>query len=130
MVSAWARTNGIVLAQEKVSDKSNEITAIPELLNVLEIKGCIVTIDAMGCQKEIAGKIKAKDADYVLALKSNQKKLFEDVQLFLGHLDKPSSRQIPPDFCCKTVFRKSAESFMASRIFETRYCSKQTRKML
>ena len=83
MVSAWARTNGIVLAQEKVADKSNEITAIPELLKVLEIKGCIVTIDAMGCQKDIADQIKGKGAEYVLALKGNQKNLFEDVQLFL-----------------------------------------------
>jgi len=83
MVSAWARTNGIVLAQEKVSDKSNEITAIPELLKVLEIKGCIVTIDAMGCQKDIAEKIIGKGADYVLALKGNHKSLFENVQLFL-----------------------------------------------
>jgi len=83
MVSAWARTNGVVLAQEKVSDKSNEITAIPELLKVLEIKGCIVTIDAMGCQKDIAEGIKGKGAEYVLALKGNQKNLFEDVQMFL-----------------------------------------------
>jgi predicted transposase YbfD/YdcC len=83
MVSAWARTNGIVLAQEKVADKSNEITAIPELLKVLEIKGCIVTIDAMGCQKDIAKQIKEKGAEYVLALKGNQKNLFDDVQLFL-----------------------------------------------
>ena len=83
MVSAWSRSNGIVLAQEKVADKSNEITAIPELLKVLEIKGCIVTIDAMGCQKDIAEKIIGKGADYVLALKGNQKNLFEDVQLFL-----------------------------------------------
>ena len=83
MVSAWARTNGIVLAQEKVADKSNEIKAIPELLKVLEIKGCIVTIDAMGCQKDIATKIIGKGADYVLALKGNQKNLFKDVELFL-----------------------------------------------
>ena len=83
MVSAWARTNGIVLAQEKVADKSNEIKAIPELLKVLEIKGCIVTIDAMGCQKDIAAKIIGKGADYVLALKGNQKNLFKDVELFL-----------------------------------------------
>jgi len=83
MVSAWARTNGIVLAQEKVSKKSNEITAIPKLLEVLEITGCIVTIDAMGCQKDIAKKIIGKGADYALAVKRNQKNLFEDVQLFL-----------------------------------------------
>ena len=82
MVSAWARTNGVVLAQEKVSEKSNEITAIPELLKVLEIKGCIVTIDAMGTQKEIAEAIAKKEADYVLALKKNHKTLYGNVKTF------------------------------------------------
>ena len=81
MVSAWASENHVVLGQIKVDDKSNEITAIPQLLDLLEISGCIVTIDAMGCQKEIARKIvKEKDADYVLALKGNQGGLFEDVK--------------------------------------------------
>ena len=69
MVSAWATANGLVLGQRKVDEKSNEITAIPELLQVLEISGCIITIDAMGCQKEIAADIVEQDADYVLALK-------------------------------------------------------------
>lgn len=72
MVSAWASTNGVVLGQVKVDDKSNEITAIPKLLEVLELKGCLVTTDAMGCQKEIAGQIRAKGADYVFGLKGNQ----------------------------------------------------------
>jgi predicted transposase YbfD/YdcC len=79
-VSAWASENRMVLGQVKVDDKSNEITAIPQLLEVLELSGCIVTIDAMGCQKEIAAQIVAQDADYVLALKGNQSGLFEDVQ--------------------------------------------------
>jgi len=83
MVSAWARSNGVVLGQEKVDEKSNEITAIPELLKVLEIKGCIVTIDAMGCQKNIASMIIGKEADYVLALKGNHEKLFGEVRNFL-----------------------------------------------
>lgn len=82
MVSAWAARNRLVLGQRKVSDKSNEITAIPELLNMLDIAGCIVTIDAMGCQKEIAQKILQKGGDYVLALKGNQGTLHEDVKLF------------------------------------------------
>ena len=69
IVSAWATTNGLALGQVKVDDKSNEITAIPELLRALEIKGCIVTLDAMGCQKDIAAKIVDKQADYVLALR-------------------------------------------------------------
>ena len=80
MVSAWAGENRVVLGQVKVDDKSNEITAIPQLLAVLDLSGCIVTIDAMGCQKDIAAQIVAQDADYVLALKGNQSGLFADVQ--------------------------------------------------
>lgn len=80
MVSAWASTNNMVLGQVKVSEKSNEITAIPRLLEILTLKGCIVTIDAMGCQQEIADKIIDCDADYVLAVKENQKQLYQDIQ--------------------------------------------------
>jgi predicted transposase YbfD/YdcC len=80
MVSAWAGTNNIVLAQKKVDNKSNEITAIPVLLEVLVLTGCIVTIDAMGCQRIIASAIVAKEADYILALKGNQGELHEQVQ--------------------------------------------------
>lgn len=80
MVSAWASANHLVLGQTKVDDKSNEITAIPELLEVLELSGCIVTIDAMGCQKEIAREIIDNGADYVLAVKENQGGLHEDVK--------------------------------------------------
>lgn len=80
MVSAWAAENKLVLGQVKVDDKSNEITAIPKLLRLLELSGCIVTIDAMGCQKEIAAQIVAQEADYVLALKGNHSGLLEDVQ--------------------------------------------------
>src|SRR5437588_2899301 len=83
MVSAWASENQMVLGQMKVEAKSNEITAIPELLSMLEVTGCIVTIDAMGCQKEIAARIVEKEADYVLSLKANQATLYEDaVQYF------------------------------------------------
>lgn len=82
LVSAWASANGVVLGQRKVDGKSNEITAIPKLLEELVLKGCIVTIDAMGCQKEIADKIREKEADYVIALKKNQPTLYEDVELF------------------------------------------------
>ena len=83
MVSAWAGSNGLVLGQLKVSDKSNEITAVPELLRVLELSGCIVTLDAMGCQKKIAREIIEADADYVLALKGNQETVHEEVGSFL-----------------------------------------------
>lgn len=82
MVSAWASDNGVVLGQTKTQDKSNEITAIPELLELLALAGCIVTIDALGCQKDIAGTIKAQGADYVLALKGNHSSLHDDVRLF------------------------------------------------
>jgi len=81
MVSAWACQNNLVLGQQKVDAKSNEITAIPELLELLEIKGCIITIDAMGCQREIAEKIVSQGADYVLALKGNQGELCDEVKL-------------------------------------------------
>jgi predicted transposase YbfD/YdcC len=83
VVSAWAESNGLVLGQLKVADKSNEITAVPELLRVLELSGCIVTIDAMGCQKKIAKEIIEADADYVLALKGNQETVHEEVKSFL-----------------------------------------------
>jgi predicted transposase YbfD/YdcC len=89
MVSAWAAENHVVLGQIKVDDKSNEITVIPQLLDLLEISGCIVTIDAMGCQKKIARKIvEEKDADYVLALKGNQSGLFEDVKGLFERVQK------------------------------------------
>jgi predicted transposase YbfD/YdcC len=81
MVSAWATQSQLVLAQTKVDDKSNEITAIPALLELLELSGCIVTIDAMGCQKEIAEQIVDQDADYVLALKGNQGRLYRDAKV-------------------------------------------------
>lgn len=82
LVSAWATANHLVLGQLKVEDKSNEITAIPALLQLLELHGCIVTIDAMGCQTEIAGQIVEQGADYVLAVKENQLHLLEDMALF------------------------------------------------
>lgn len=82
MVSAWSSANGVVLGQEKTAEKSNEITAIPELLSSLAIKGCLVSIDAMGCQKEIAQQIIAQKGDYLLALKGNQGKLHEEVTSF------------------------------------------------
>jgi predicted transposase YbfD/YdcC len=80
LVSAWATETGIALGHVKVDDKSNEITAIPQLLKLLQINGCMVTIDAIGCQKEIAQAILDKGADYLLAVKDNQKTLREDVE--------------------------------------------------
>jgi len=89
IVSAWATENSLVLGQVKVNEKSNEITAIPELLSVLELSGCIVTIDAIGCQTEIARQIvKDQNADYILSLKENQGRLYEDVALLFADLEK------------------------------------------
>jgi predicted transposase YbfD/YdcC len=98
MVSAWACANHLVLGQVKVDDKSNEITAIPQLLQALEVSGCIVTIDAMGCQTSIAEAIIEKEADYILALKENQGRLFEDVELLFADLEKSQYRAYPYDY--------------------------------
>ena len=80
MVSAWATSNKLVLGQCKVEEKSNEITAIPELIKVLDIAGCLVTIDAMGCQKEIVKSIAEKSGEYIIALKKNQGNLYKNVE--------------------------------------------------
>jgi len=84
MVSAFATSSKLVLGQEKVYEKSNEITAIPKLLDLLAIEGAIVSIDAMGTQKKIAKKIREKKADYVLSLKGNHSTLHDDIRLFLS----------------------------------------------
>lgn len=85
IVSAWASENGLALGQVKVDDKSNEITAIPKLLDILALKGCIVTLDAMGCQKKVAGLIADKKADYVLALKGNQGVAHAEFKEYFDH---------------------------------------------
>ena len=91
MVSAWAAESRLVLAQTKVDEKSNEITAIPELLDVLDLAGCIVTLDAMGCQTEVARKIREQRADYVLTVKQNQEHMYEDIkELFDIEFDQPT----------------------------------------
>ena len=82
VVSAWVAENQITLGQLEISEKSNEITAIPELLETLDINGSTVTIDAMGCQKQIAEKICGKGADYIFGLKANQSALLHDVKLY------------------------------------------------
>lgn len=99
MVSAWSSANGLVLGQTKTDEKSNEITAIPELLKLLEISGCIVSIDAMGCQKKIAGKIVEQGADYVLALKENQGRLHEDVKDIFECARRSGFEDIAHGFC-------------------------------
>jgi predicted transposase YbfD/YdcC len=84
MVSAWAAENSMVLGQMKTEEHSNEITAIPALLELLKVNGCIVTIDAEGCQTEIAEKIRTKKADYVLAVKANQPQLLDELSDFFS----------------------------------------------
>jgi predicted transposase YbfD/YdcC len=92
LVTAWSTENGLTLGQYATEDKSNEITAIPELLKLLSLEGCTVTIDAMGCQKEIAAEIRTGKADYVLAVKENQPHLYEDlVQHFQDVLEEEHS---------------------------------------
>ena len=92
LVSAWAAGHRLVLGQLRTAHKSNEITAVPELLRRLELAGCIVTLDAMGCQKTIAREIHEADADYVLALKANHEVLHEEIKTFLDDaLDHPKS---------------------------------------
>jgi predicted transposase YbfD/YdcC len=89
LVSAWATANGLTLGQVAVGAKSNEVTAIPQLIELLDLKDCVVTIDAAGCQKDIAAQIVAKEADYVLALKENHPTLYGQVSdYFLDQLEK------------------------------------------
>lgn len=92
LVTAWSSESGLTLGQIACEDKSNEITAIPELLKLLSLRGCTVTIDAMGCQKEIAAEIRGKRAHYVLAMKGNQPGLEEDMQqLYINAIDNDFS---------------------------------------
>jgi len=99
VVSAWGAHSRLILGQVKTEDKSNEITAIPELLKVLDLEGCVVTIDAMGCQKEIAKQIARKGADYVLSLKGNQGNLHKEVELLFEDAIKNGYKDLPHDTC-------------------------------
>src|SRR5262245_26614850 len=96
LVSAWASANGVTLGQVAVDAKSNEITAIPALIDLLDLKGCVVTIDAAGCQTAIAAQIVGKEADYVLALKENQPTVYDQAAAyFLDHVDAvPADRRL------------------------------------
>jgi len=98
MVSAWSAENNLVLGQVKTDEKSNEITAIPELLRLLDISDCIVTIDAMGCQKAIAEQIVENKGDYVLALKGNQSGLHEAVESVFEKADRVGYEDYEVDF--------------------------------
>lgn len=145
MVSAWSEANALVLAQVKVEDKSNEITAIPTLLEILELKGCIVTIDAMGCQKEIAQAIISKEANYILAVKANQEFLLDDIkeafaeskniqshtQLEVGHgrIEKRTCRVVQDtEWICKASEWKALKSLIEVTAERTNKASGQQQK--
>ena len=98
LVSAWASANTMTLGQVKTDEKSNEITAIPWLLELLDLQGCIVTIDAMGCQREIAEQIVGAGSDYVLAVKDNQGQLHDDVRDLFGGAEEFGFEGIPHDY--------------------------------
>jgi predicted transposase YbfD/YdcC len=98
LVNAWASENGIALGQRKVADKSNEITAIPELLRLLDVSGCIVTIDALGCQTKIAQTIRDEKADYILRVKDNQSKLKQDLVDWFAYGDSQKFANMDMDF--------------------------------
>jgi predicted transposase YbfD/YdcC len=114
MVSAWATQQRLVLGQVKVDEKSNEITAIPELLKVLSLHGCIVTIDAIGCQKEIVKLIAQQQADYVITLKKNQGSLYKRVEALFSEALRSKYQGF-----IHSIERRSEESHSRE---ETRYC--------
>lgn len=109
LVNAWCNEVELVLGQYRTEDKSNEITAIPSLLDLLAIQGSIITIDAMGCQKEIAAKIVEHEADYVLALKANQGELFEEVEKLFDFMPTMDAEKLDKDHgrierrCCRVI---------------------------
>jgi predicted transposase YbfD/YdcC len=108
IVSAFCAKNGLCLGQVKVDSKSNEITAIPELLDLIAVKGCIITIDAMGCQKEIAKKIIEKEADYILMAKENQAELKEQIEKVF-RIQKPEMIDIQEDLDHGRIEKRTCE---------------------
>ena len=114
MVSAWACRNGVVLGQVKTDEKSNEITAVPELLEKLELKGCIVTLDAMGCQRAIAKQVKEGGGDYVLTLKRNQPELDREVREYFEVAEKE-------DFDCPAIEHEATSEEGHGRIEHRSY---------
>jgi predicted transposase YbfD/YdcC len=99
VVSAWASEASVVLGQVKCEEKSNEITAIPELLKILDLEGCVVTIDAIGCQRETVKQIAEKEADYVISLKGNQGTLHKNIKDYLDWAQRQNFKNIKYDYC-------------------------------
>jgi predicted transposase YbfD/YdcC len=98
LISAWASANRLVLGQRKVEDNSNEITAVPDLLRLLDVMNCVVTLDAMGCQKEIAQTILDRKADYVLAVKQNQGQLYDDIHEWFLYAHQVDFENLPHSY--------------------------------
>lgn len=117
IVSAWSREDGFCLGQKAVEEKSNEITAIPQVLEKIQIKGQVVTIDAMGTQTAIAEKIRSKRADYVLVLKRNQGNLWEDVSLYL--MDEEVKRKIREKGNYKRTVEKARSQIEIREYYQT-----------
>jgi predicted transposase YbfD/YdcC len=109
LVSAWAEQNQLVLGQEKVSEKSNEITAIPALLKLLDIAECVVTIDAMGTQTEIVTEIVKQKADYILPVKNNQKHLRQDIEMLFDGFEAENYQDVHYDTHTQRTFAHDRE---------------------
>lgn len=117
IVSAWASANGITLGQEKVEEKSNEITAIPALINALDLTECIITIDAMGCQKKIVETIIDNKADYVISLKENQKSMYEWVVGQFIQMDSPQ-KHVPKSRRATYITEESGHGRIEKRVYD------------
>jgi predicted transposase YbfD/YdcC len=118
VVSAFATANGITLGQRQVDEKSNEITAIPELLKILDIAGALVTIDAMGCQTKIADQVRAGGADYLLAVKENQPTLYADIHRFVTDALANEYREVKHSFWESAERSHGRDEFRACYVFD------------
>uniref|UniRef100_UPI00404836FC ISAs1 family transposase n=1 Tax=Mariniflexile sp. TaxID=1979402 RepID=UPI00404836FC len=119
IVSAFCTKNALCLGQVKVGSKSNEITAIPELLDLIAVKGCIVTIDAMGCQRAVAEKIIDKKADYVLMVKENQAELKEQIEKVF-RIQKPEKTNIQEDLGHGRIEKRTCEAITKLDFLDTK----------
>jgi len=122
MVSAWAAANGVCLGQEKVGDKSNEIKAIPKLIEALDLKECIVTIDAIACQHEIVKKLTRKKVDYVICVKANQGKLHETIKSYFDEIDMEGNKSDGRGHIPSTRYRMAQREDYGHGRKEQRYC--------
>lgn len=122
IVSAWASSNGVSLGQEKVSDKSNEIKAIPLLIKALDLEGCIITIDAIACQHEIVSTVIDAKADYLISVKKNQKKLYETIEGWFSDIDIYGNNIDGRGHIPQTRYRYSITEESSHGLFERRVC--------